>query len=211
MPIEERLNASELKTLLKGEYEEDTNYKTMIDVEDDYAGSLPLKPIDYRHALQMNQFFYDITFESDLTNFLTDILKSANDLFEDVESVQRLSFYDKLRVEAIHDSYSVMLAIENYLKENCEPIIIHSRVTGSYQLEKEDLEYLADDGQLILEPNNKYSTGLMVAEVHLQSYPKELDELNVTNKIEEQAYSIMRSVKENSREKLGATVSIDKF
>ena len=211
MPIEERLNASELKTLLKGEYEEDTNYKTMIDVEDDYAGSLSLKPIDYRHALQRNQFFYDITFESDLTNFLTDILKSANDLFEDVESVQRLSFYDKLRVEAIHDSYSVMLAIENYLKENCEPIIIYSIVTGSYQLEKEDLEYLADDGQLILEPNNKYSTGLMVAGVHLQSYPKELDELNVTNKIEEQAYSIMRSVKENSREKLGATVSIDKF
>ena len=211
MSIEERLNESELKTLLKGEYEEDTSYKTMIDVEDDYAGSLSLKPIDYRHALQRNQFFYDITFESDLTNFLTDILKSANDLFEDIESVQRLSFYDKLRVEAIHDSYSVMLAIENYLKENCEPIIIHSRVTGSYQLEKEDLEYLADEGQLILEPNNKYSTCLMVVRVHLQSYPKELDELNVTNKIEEYTYSLMRSVKENSREKLGATVSIDKF
>ena len=84
-------------------------------------------------------------------------------------------------------------------------------MTGSYQLEKEDLEYLADDGQLILEPNSKYSTGLMVAEVHLQSYPKELDELKITNKIEEYTYSLMRSVKENSREKLGATVSIDKF
>ena len=211
MSIEERLNASELKTLLKGGYEEDTNYKTMIEVEDGYAGSLPLKSISYRHALQRNQFFYDITFESDLTNFLTDILKPSNDLFEDVESVQQLSFYDKLSIEAIHDSYSVMLAIENYLRENCEPIIIHSKVTGSYQLEKEDLEYLADDGQLILEPNSKYSTGLMVAGVHLQSYPKELDELGITNKIEEQAYSIMRSIEENSCEKLEATVNIDKF
>ena len=211
MSIEERLNASELKTLLKGGYEEDTNYKTMIVVEDDYAGSLPLKPIDYRHAVQRNQFFYDITFESNLTNFLTDVLKFADDLFEDTESVQQLSFYDKLSIEAIHDSYSVMLAIENYLKENCEPIIINSRVTDSYQLEKEDLEYLADDSQLILEPNSQYSTGLMVAGVHLQSCPKELDELKITNKIEEYTYSLMRSVKENSREKLGATVSIDKF
>lgn len=161
-------------------YDEDQSYNSEIIIPED----MDYEPQELNFHVEQNKIEFEARYMIDARDNIDSYIEAGREYYKDQTKLKSSSFYNELNLsdEDLDDYNLIVKLVKNYLLQY--PLILEFKIRGTYFVEEEDLQLFESDNIFGLDSlTNGYK--VRVLGFKFISYPKEMDELKLTNAIKE--------------------------
>lgn len=142
------------------------------------------EPQELNFHVEQNKIEFEARYMIDARDNIDSYIEAGREYYKDQTKLKSSSFYNELNLsdEDLDDYNLIVKSVKNYLLQY--PLILEFKIRGTYFVEEEDLQLFESDNIFGLDSlTNGYK--VRVLGFKFISYPKEMDELKLTNAIKE--------------------------